>query len=129
VDATAALQSAPVFVLGGHVVPSRIPAWAELPDGTTVTLDIEVTVESARAIEVAVKNERGIGWTRLATVQVRDLVATAILIVLQRATVKPNGDIALALPVGKQEEAAAWDVMRTLVGYKPNTVGLDRVAS
>jgi hypothetical protein len=125
VEVTADLWSEPVFLTDGHVVPSSIPAWADMADGTTVTLDIEVSDGRARAVKVSVESARGIGWTTLANVPTRDLVATAILTVIQRATVKPNGQFALA-PPAKGQEQAAWEVVRALVGYEPNTAGLDR---
>lgn len=125
VDATAAQKSAPVFVADGYVVPSSIPAKATLPDGTTVSLAIEVSGDPphARAVRMTVESEQGIGWTTLANVPVRDIVATAVLAVLMRATVGRDGSIALA-PPAKGQEQAAWEVMRTLVGYVPNTDGL-----
>jgi hypothetical protein len=125
VEVTDDLWSDPVFLTDGHVVPSSIPAWADMADGTTVTLDIEVSDGRARAVKVSVESARGIGWTTLANVPTRDLVATAVLTVIQRATRKPNGDIALA-PPAKGQEQAAWAVMRSLVGYEPNTSDLDR---
>ncbi|HXF71948.1 MAG TPA: hypothetical protein VNO79_04970 [Actinomycetota bacterium] len=112
--------------VGPFSLPRRLRAHAELPGGVEAIVEIAVSGGRARAEAVTVRHPRGVGWTALATVPVRDIVATACLSTLMRTVVLPDGTARLE-PVGREDWRAARDAIRGLVGYAPRTEGLEVV--
>lgn len=112
--------------VGSFSLPRRLRAQAELPSGVEAVVEIRVENGRARAEAVTVRHPRGVGWTALATVPVRDIVATACLSSLMRTVVLPDGTARLE-PVRREDWREVRDVVRALVGYAPRTEGLEVV--
>jgi hypothetical protein len=119
----------PVFLSDGFTVPRQFPVHVDFPDDVQMDLDVEVADGRARARRVTVSHPGGIGWATLAKLPVRDIVGTAVLMVLQRATVQDHGDIRLEFLLGDEGDEQAWRVMQQLVGYSPKTDDFERVSS
>jgi hypothetical protein len=111
----------------GWAVPRKIQADANLPGGVRVNIEIEVEEGHARARRVSFEtdNPRGVGWTALAKAPVRDIVATAVLGNLKKATLRPNGSMRIELPTAQDSEAVR-EIVQAAVGYRPNTEGFER---
>jgi hypothetical protein len=113
-----------VFV-GRYSFPRRLRAVAELPSGIEAVVEVEVSDGRARASSVTVRGggRHGIGWTALAKVPVRDIVATAVLSTLLRTEVAADGTVQLA----RLEEADALevrDIIQRVVGYRPQPLAV-----
>jgi hypothetical protein len=119
----------------GYGLPPRLEAVfkddAELP-GVVVTVQIEVEVGRARATKVCVETESpgGIGWTTLASVRTRDIVATAVLTALGRLV--PGDEEGtyryVLLPDADYDEDEVREIVRSSVGYTPNMDRYEREA-
>jgi hypothetical protein len=116
---------------GGFLVPQHIRAEAELPDGTTVHVEIEVSAmgNRARPRTVCVTTDRraGVGWATLSRIPVRDIVATACLDTLRRMQPMGNGETIIVAPLGSEDPERVRTVVQRLVGYKPKTDDFERV--
>jgi hypothetical protein len=122
------LEDYGVFPRDGFVLPHKMTANAELTDGPTVTVEIEVTEGRARArtVMVTTSGPGGIGWTMLANLPIRDIVATAVLDRLMRA--RPfEGGLHLE-PIRKSDADEAREIVQGAVGYNPRTEGFRRVS-
>jgi hypothetical protein len=113
----------------GYGLPRRITARAtENPDlpGIIVTVEIEAEEGRARARSVLVETEgtAGVGWTVLANVPTRDIVATAVLASLWRML--PGDDegttrhLPLSLSVADVDIDEVREIVQSAVGYRPN---------
>jgi hypothetical protein len=117
-----------VFPRDGYVLPRKLKAHATAPDGTVADVEVEVANGRARARSVTVATEKpgGVGWTALAKVPIRNIVATACLDALFRVEVG-DGEAMQLLPLRKADADDARQVVQGLVGYKPKY--LEQVAS
>jgi hypothetical protein len=112
--------------LGRFSLPRRFRAHAELPGGLSATVEVAIRDGRARAEAVTVRHPRGVGWSALAGVPVRSIVATACLSQLMRTTVGVDGTAHLE-PVRKDDWREVRDAIQRLVGYAPRTDGLEVV--
>jgi hypothetical protein len=106
-------------VADGWLLPGRLTARSE-GDGKSVRIEIEVSGGKARAKEVTVSSDRphGVGWSVLATLPVRNIVATACLDALRRAEPGDEGTLHLSAP-RKQDADEVRRIVQGLVGYRP----------
>jgi hypothetical protein len=115
-----------VFLEGGYVLPTELTATATLKDSITAEVTVAIAEGRAKARKIVVASEKpnGIGWTTLASIEVRNIVATAVLDSLMRATTGTGGSITL-LPLGKPELSSdeVREIVQGAVGYRPD---LDR---
>jgi hypothetical protein len=110
-----------VFPRDGYILPSQLIARTER-DGVTVEIDVEIVGRRARArrVTVTAEEEAGIGWTALAGVDTRNIVATAVLSALMRASLPEEGTIHLA-PLSPDVDAdEVLQIVRDAVGYRPS---------
>src|SRR6266545_2653397 len=113
----------PVFVGTGFIVPKSFTAHWDSPNGTQADVEVEISGKRAVARKVTVNSTKGLGWRTLAGIPLRDVIATAILMVIQHGKPTEDGKIGFMPPAGPHERKEAWEVMRSLVGYKPHTEG------
>jgi hypothetical protein len=69
---------------------------------------------------VTAEDEAGIGWTALAGVDTRNIVATAVLATLMRATRVEEGTIHLAALGPDADADEVLQIVREAVGYRPS---------
>src|SRR5512132_2070198 len=110
------------WVQAGFALPKALTAHAELVGDP----EVEVPGGRARARSVRVTSPHGIGWTTLANVPVRDIVATACLTGLRRAEMSDGNAIDL-VPFSEKDVDKARDIVQSLVRYSPKTDGLEIV--
>jgi hypothetical protein len=112
------------------VIPNRLTATAELPEGTTAVVEIEISEGRARPRSVCVSTDRpaGVGWATLSRVPVRNIVGFACLDTLAQARTLKDGTTLKITPLGKDanpEEVQA--AVQKLTGYSPKVDDLERV--
>jgi hypothetical protein len=111
----------PVFLEGGYAIPRMFRAHHEYP-GVRVELEIHIEDGRARARRLTVESDRpgGIGLDVLRGIEVRNIVTTAVLDRLHRATTHPDGTVSL-MQVGPANadrwdaHADNWEEIRDLV--------------
>lgn len=112
-----------VFPRDGYVLPSKLQAHVELEDGAQVDVDVEIVEGKARArrVCVAAEGRSGIGWTTLATVPTRDIVATAVVQSLMTAIPGDDGGIRMT-PVDPEivDLDEVQQVVDAVVRYRPD---------
>lgn len=115
----------PVHVAPGYALPSEITAHTELADGTLVEIEVAVTGERAwaRSVCASTENPRGVGWTTLSRVPIRNIAATAVLTALHKLTPTDDGRVSF-MQVGADDAENADDIrqiVQAAVGYAPDT--------
>lgn len=117
----------------GYGLPSQMTATAtENPDlpGVQVTVEIEVEEGRARARSVCVETDSpgGIGWTTLANVPVRDIVATSVFTGLWRMGPGEKEGTIQYLPLSETDVDMdeVREIVQSSVGYSPNVDGFER---
>ncbi|HXF37593.1 MAG TPA: hypothetical protein VNO17_10510 [Actinomycetota bacterium] len=115
------LLADPVFLPHGYVIPRRFPVSADLEDGTTAELVVEVKEGRARATEVTVRRPAGITRRTLSAVPVRNIVFTACTLALWRTRVGAGSELVLEPELGPEAE----EVIRDLVGYAPEKLEVE----
>jgi hypothetical protein len=115
----------PVFLAGGFALPRGFTAHGEHPsDGTRADVEIEIgdgPRAVARRVSVSTGRPGGVLWNTMSKVPVRDLVATACLMVLHRGRPTPDGKTGW-MPIGPDDADVADEllqIVRDLVGYVP----------
>jgi hypothetical protein len=113
----------------GWMLPSKLKAEAKRGD-LHVNVEIDVVEGRARArrVEVETDNPRGVGWTALAKIPVRNIVATAVLDSLWK-TVPDEEGVPNIVPMGSGDADAAREVVQAAVGYHPKPIREARDAS
>jgi hypothetical protein len=116
-----------VFI-DNYSVPRRFDVNAVLVDGVTADIRVEIADRRARARRVAVEVDRreGVVYQVLAALPLKDILGSALLPLIWRTEVQPDGKPDFRLPgANDQEYAEAWALMRRLVGYAPDPEGLE----
>jgi hypothetical protein len=111
----------------GYGLPSQFTAVAkDDPEllGVVVTVEVEVEGGHARARSVCVETDGpgGIGWTTLANVRTRDIVATAVLTALWRMGPGDEEGTIRYLPLSETDfdPDEVREIVQSSVGYNPN---------
>jgi hypothetical protein len=120
----------------GYGLPGRLTAVAtddpDLP-GVVVTVKVEVENGRARARSVLVDtdNPAGVGWTTLASVRTRDIVATAVLSALWRMEAGDEEGTIRYVPLSETDVDMdeVREIVQNAVGYSPNMDRFERVRS
>jgi hypothetical protein len=112
----------------GFALPRGFTVHGEHPtDGTSADVEVEIETTGprpravARRVSVTTDRSGGVLWNTLSRVPVRDLVATACLMVLHRGRPTEDGKTGW-MPIGPQDVDAADEllqIVRDLVGYVP----------
>jgi hypothetical protein len=124
------------LLAGGYALPRYLHAVAnEDPDlpGVEIKAEVEVTEGRARAIEITVTSPDGIGWAVLSKVPVRDIVGTAVMAGLHRATTPDvKGRLSYAplgsVPADEPDVNEIRQIVQRSVGYRQDLDRFEQVA-
>jgi hypothetical protein len=116
-----------VFVADGYMAPGSFRVRRELGNGPgqpplTVAIDVEIEGKRVTPHRVVIDDPTGVNSISLRRVQVRELVADALLGLLMRPRVQPDGTMRPER-IHSNEIDEALEIVRRLVGYAPRVVG------
>jgi hypothetical protein len=125
------------LLAGGYALPRYLHTVAyEDPDlpGVEIRAEVEITGGRARAIEVTVASPGGVGWAMLSKVPVRDIVGTAVLAGLHRATTPDvKGRLSYepisSAPADELDVDEIRQIVQRSVGYRQDLDRFEQVAS